>query len=186
MSSENNNQSAFKELLDRYSADIRVSLMAEVIDCDLPTMSVTVKPLSKDRKMSETSRGVEYEDMQEIFDVPLAMVSGVQFMPDSGAHGLLVFHDFDLDEYKLSRERRDPASSRNHDYQDAIFVPIESAQVGRPEAYIQLYQGVCNIIAPGGIWLNGVNFEQHTHTNGYLSSPTGPFIATPPAPPIDC
>lgn len=185
MSTDNIQQSAMKELIDRYAADLRVSLMAEVLECNVDEMTVVVKPLVNDRKMAEEGRAVEYEEMQAIFNVPLATVSGVQFMPGIGGHGLLVFHDFDLDQYKLSRARSDPSSARNHDYQDAIFIPLESAKFGRPDAYIQLYLGIANIVAPNGIFLNGVEFSTHTHT-GNLGSPTGipqPVVVPPP---IEC
>ncbi len=76
--------------------------------------------------------------MQEITEVPLTDIAGIRFIPPIGSHGLLIFSDVDLDKYKTTRLRDELASPRAHNYNDAIFLPIEISQSDRPDPYATL------------------------------------------------
>lgn len=134
-----------KELNDRMLMDTRVCLMANVTAVDAEKNTVNVKPLILERKMAETEREVVYEEMAEIIDVPLATVNGIRFVPDPGDHGMLIFHDTDLDAYKLNRELLEVNTARFHDYNDAIFISLELSQINRPEPYAVLECGLFKI-----------------------------------------
>lgn len=129
---------AIRQLIERLTADIRVAIMAEVVDCDPATLTVAVKPMFLERIPAELGREVIYEEMQTIEEVPLSDIAGIRFLPPIGSHGLLLFHDVDLDKYKTTRLRDVLASARTHDYNDAIFLPIEITQGDRPDPYATL------------------------------------------------
>lgn len=194
--------SAEKELVDRQLMDTRTAIVAEVTFCDPVRMVVNVKPLYLERKMAEEDRAVEFEEMSEIIDVPLLDVCGIRYLIPVGEHGLLIFHDVDLDKYKLTRERLELASSRFHDYNDAMFIPCELAQVDRPDPYatlegrlfkfhtnVQVEKDVQidgNLIVLGDVIAGsqltslvnlGLHAQTHTHT-GNLS-----YATSTPAPP---
>lgn len=183
------------EFFGRASEGLRVCMPAEVTFCDPDRHIVNVIPMYNERVMSEEGREIEYAEMQEILDVPLPDICGIRFNIPVGDHGLLIFNDVDLDGYKLSRERLDLASSRTHDYNDAVFIPAEVAQPGRPDPYMTFENNMITVhkkiifeqdvkaeidVIAGAQNASLVNtnmaYNMHTHT-GNLGFSTGPAQA---------
>ena len=201
--------SAEKELGDRQLMDTRVALVCEVTFCDPVRGVVNVKPMILERKMAEEDRAVEFEEMAEIIDVPLPDILGIRFLIPVGDHGVLLFHDSDLDAYKLTRERLEVKSARFHDYNDAIFIPMEAAQVGRPDPYMtfennmitvhkkvifeQDVKGEVDFIAGAqnaSLVNTNMAYNTHTHTGnlgfstGSAQAPAQPGIFVPEVPKV--
>jgi len=113
-----------REGSDRLNRDFRVCMACVVTEVN--GCKVSVVPAFRERIMDKSGRNVSHEQMQEIEDVPLAIVGGVKFEVEEGDHGLIYFHDVSLDEYLDSEVISDLSSvSRHHDYTDAIFLPFD-------------------------------------------------------------
>jgi len=201
--------SAEKELGDRLLMDTRVSLVCEVTFCDPERHIVNVKPLILERKMGEQERSVEFEEMAEILDVPLPDFCGIRFLIPVGDHAMLLFHDTDLDAYKLTRELLEVKTARFHDYNDAVLLPMEIAQTGRPDPYMTFENNMITVhkkitfeqdvkadvdVIAGAQNASLVNtnmaYNTHTHTGnlgfstGTAQAPAQPGVFVPETPKV--
>lgn len=185
---------AAKELVDRMLQDTRCMMICELISCE--GNLATVKPLHRERVMSESGRSVDFSEMQEISDIPIVDVCGIRLEVEEGTHGYLIFSDVDIDNYISSRSEFDVGSARFHDYNDAVFIPSEIAN-SRPDPKIligadqpvsmsikdgkiimQCTSGIF-LNSPAGVFINGSEYGQHTHI-GNLGNPTSPPVNSNP------
>lgn len=88
---------------------------------------------------SGISRTPIYEEKQIIVGVPVADVMRIRVIPEPGMHGILKFHDTDIENYWDSRAISEPKTARYKDYADAVFIPSEITNLGiRPDPYITI------------------------------------------------
>lgn len=181
--------SGISEKTDKAGMDLRVSLVCEVLEVDPCGLTMIVKPAIQERVMAETNRDIDYPEMQPIEGVPIPTIGGVLSIPNVGDHGLCIFHDTDLQAYQQERALAPLESARFHDYSDAMFFPYESASKDRPDPLITINQGEVvfkgKVIFDDEVCLDGQILNNHTHTNGYQGSPTGPQVPQPCPPPIE-
>lgn len=102
---------------------IAVACLVAVISADLDAGTVNVQPLSKIQ-----IDGV-YESQPPLLNVPVLKHrdgNGNLVFPayQAGDIGLVVFCDHDIDNIVISRTESEPASSRIHSVDDAIFVGV--------------------------------------------------------------
>ena len=167
------NRSAREENL---SGGLRVAELVKVVRFNAESMTVDAQPLVKvsiDGTMANQPR---------LTGVPVAGLCMGDFAVrpwyKKGDIGLVIICDKDIDA-ALEGKITEPATSRNHDMTDAVFVggiaKGGKAPSGLPDNALVLSAGSTYIaVKPDGIevsgklMLNGVNISEHTH-----SIPTG-------------
>ena len=102
---------------------IAVASLVAVISADLEAGTVSVQPLSKVQ-----IDGV-YESQPPLLNVPVLKHrdgNGNLVAPayQAGDIGMVVFCDHDIDNIVISRAESEPASSRVHSVDDAIFMGV--------------------------------------------------------------
>lgn len=172
--------SQWKELLRQSLADLRVSIPAIVESFDSSDQTVTVNVALLESL--QTPVGLQSFKIPSIGKVPVCFQSAGGFsltLPiKAGDEGMLVFCDMCIDLWWTRGGVQEQFERRRHDLSDCGFFPsgrslpralanysTDSAQIRLDDgsAYIELTaSGGVNILAPGGVNINGTVLIQKT------------------------
>lgn len=179
----------------KFSKDTYSYLHGIIVGIDFANWMVDVFVVNKaPRYNSGISRSPVYEEKQTLVGVPLADVMGIRMVPEIGMHGMLKFHDTDIENYWASRDISEPKTTRFHDYSDAIFIPSEVAIRGkRPDPYITIGCGFVHVhtdlqvdgdVSTKQYSLNdlGLSYSTHTHVVSGAVTLVPNDIPIPPIP----
>lgn len=195
----------WKEILRQTLADLRVSIPAIVQSFDPETQTVTVQVAI--REVVKTPTGPQNTDVYPIAFVPVVFPSAGGFsltLPiQPGDEGMLVFCDMCIDLWWTRGGVQNQFERRRHDLSDCGFYPggrskpralpnysTNSTQLRSDDGtcYVEIAPGgVVNIVAPGGLNVNGAvvatgegtfnSIPVSTHVHGGVQSggsDTGP------------
>lgn len=172
----------WKEILRQSLADLRVSIPAIVESVDYSKNPPVVTAQIAIKELVKMPSGPQWTDIYPISNVPIALFSAGGFsltLPVAeGDEGLLVFTDMCFDLWWTRGGVQEQFERRRHDVADCIFIPgprsqarpisswsQNSAQLRTDDGtcYLELAPGgVINLVAPGGINLNGAVLAQKT------------------------
>ena len=172
--SNRDNKSAREE---RLAANLRVAELVKVVRFDAQTMTIDAQPLV------QTNIDGVMANQPQLTGVPVAALSMGDFTIrpwyQKGDVGLIVICDKDIDT-ALDGEIAEPATDRNHDITDAIFVGgIAKGGKAPSNALVLAAGGTYIAVKPDGIEingtlkLNGVDMGNHTHVAPAEGGETG-------------
>lgn len=176
--SNRDNKSAREEKL---AGNLRVAELVKVVRFDAQTMTIDAQPLV------QTNIDGVMANQPQLTGVPVVALSMGDFTIrpwyQKGDVGLIVICDKDIDT-ALDGEIAEPATSRNHDISDAVFIggiaKGGKAPSGLPSGALVLAAGSTYIaIKPDGVEisgvlkLNGVDMGSHTHVAPAEGGETG-------------
>jgi hypothetical protein len=114
-----------RKSLDLGLASLRVSMPARVESYDVDTQTADVKPLLKDRTVTEN--GEIIESLPVVPHVPVAFLSGGGFFVSlplkKGDTGTLLVCDRNIDRWMEMGGEQDPRDLRTHGMSGAVFYP---------------------------------------------------------------
>ena len=130
------------ELYERMSMDFRSMMPCVVVSVSKDRKHVDCMPAIRERESSnDGERGIDHVEMAIIEDVPVGVLGCeagyISVKTKVGCNGMMVFADHDVSEYDNSGAGQAVASSRFHDYSDAVFLPFEfsSSRAQEPLSY---------------------------------------------------
>jgi len=178
-------QDAIRVALDDRQSTIWTSLPGIVQSYDPATNTCSVLPAIAGWKQSADGSIDNNVTLPLIVDVPVQLIGGGGFVTTfplaQGDEVLLQFCSRCIDTWAQNGKVQVQAELRMHDLSDAVAIPClwskprvpggistGSAQLRKVDgsAYLELTQaGVLNIVAPGGINLNGVHIDVSGNTD---------------------
>lgn len=136
----------------RFKSEIQKITPARVVSYDRNTNRAVVQPLG----LNITSLGEKLES-KPIPNIPVLMLSGggftFSFPIKENQLGLLIASDMDISTFKSLAPAFSPftpASYRQHQYEDGIFIPLQIQGLSAPEDSVVLISGATRIALQNG------------------------------------
>ncbi len=167
-----------------HQAEIWTSLPAIIQSFDPVKQTCTAQPAIQGR-IRQKDGSQKWVNMPLLVDVPVQFPGGggytLTFPVAKGDEALIVFSSRCIDAWWQSGGVQQQAEMRMHDLSDGYaLVGIRSVprklaggtnmdgtqlRADGGGAYIELTGNTVNIIAPGGVYMNGKRIDTHTHSN---------------------